>query len=341
LEGERKMERLVYMVEQIDEAGRLLGLKSAPHARMALLLLDSAVEILMYRTVMDELWFDDAWSSTVQSARASLPPDKAEVLIQESGYTPIPAKQRKAMKRLFVPKVDFLVRNQKVPQAVGQVIKALHRYRNDAHHRDKVRSETVHAAAVIYYEVACELLATLLPTSMVFSGGDDWSGFLSRFGLGPAGSMTFDDIAQIASKLRCEIGIEAGSLAQLLSDHLVSRLDGVYEQLDFICENVGSGATPASELKHVQFWKATGSLPDTRADERFVAYAPKYTLDRLDEWRRSAEQLRTRAGEGKLNLLREFCEIEQELEPLEEMVNEVASLIDRAIQLEIDMALGK
>jgi hypothetical protein len=40
------MKRLVYIVEQIDEAGRLLTLKSAPHARMALLLLDNTAEIL-------------------------------------------------------------------------------------------------------------------------------------------------------------------------------------------------------------------------------------------------------------------------------------------------------
>ena len=153
--------------------------------------------------------------------------------------------------------------------------------------------------------------------------------------------MMSDGVAEIASKLRSEIGIEASTLAQLLSDHLVSRLDDLYEQLDFICQNVGRGATHASELKHIQFWKATGCLAESEADQRFVAYAPKYTLGRLDDWRRSAEQLRTRVGEEKLKLLGEFCEIERQLEPLEEMVNEVASLIDRAIQLEIDMALGK
>ena len=335
------MERLIYTVEQIHEAGNLLGLRSAPHARMALLLLDNAAEILMHRTIIDELKFDDTWSDIFQAARASLPPDRADVLIEESGHKPIPPKQRKAMERLFIPKVDFLVQQQKVPQAVGQVVKALHRYRNDAYHRDRVRRETLHAAAMIYYEVACELLATLLPSSMVFSSTDDWSGFLSRFGLTPSCSMMPDGIAEIASKLRSEIGIEASALAQLLSDHFVSRLDDLNEQLDFICQYAGRGATHASELKRIQFWRATGRLPESEADQKFVAYAPKYTLAHLDEWRPKGEQLRTRVGEGKLKLLREFCEIEQQLEPLEEMVNEVASLIDRAIQFEIDMARGK
>lgn len=335
------MERLAYIVEQISEAGRFLGLKSAPHARMALLLLDNAAEILMHRAVMYDLQLDEMWSRMFQSARDSLPPDRAATLIQESSYEPIAPKRRKAMEHLFAPKVEFLVEQQKLPDVVGQVIKALHRYRNDAYHRDKVRRETLHAAAIIYYEVACELLATLPPSSMVWSSADNWSGFLSRFGLKPPYSMMPDGIAEIASNLRSEIGIDGNTLAQVLSDHLVSRLADLNEQLDFICESVGGVATHASELKEIQFWSATGRLPESEADQQFLAYAPKYTLAHLAEWRLGAEQLRTRVGEGKLELFAEFCEVEHQLEPLEEMVNEVASLIDQAIQHEIDMALGK
>ena len=56
---------------------------------------------------------------------------------------------------------------------------------------------------------------------------------------------------------------------------------------------------------------------------------------------RKAELLRTQVGAGKLKLLGMFCEVEQELEPLEEAVNEVASFIDQEIAREIDQRRGK
>jgi hypothetical protein len=335
------MERLVNIVEQIREAGRLLGLKSAPHARMALLLLDNAAEILMHRTVVNDLQHDDTWLRIIQSAKDSLPANEAAAFIQQSRYKPIPPKHRKEIVRHFIPKVDFLIEQQKLPEVVGQVVKALHRYRNDAYHRDKVRRDTLHAAAIIYYEVVCELFVTLPPSSVAFSRADDYAGFLSKFGLSSPYSIIPDGFEEIASKLRSEIGIDANTLAQVLSGHLVSRLDELREGLDFICENVERDATHEKELKKIQFWKKTGRIPKNETDQQYIVYEPKYTLANLSEWQAKAEQLETQVGEGKLKLLREFCEIERHLELLEEMVNEVASLIDQAIQLEIDIARGK
>jgi hypothetical protein len=95
------MKRLVYIVEQIDEAGRLLTLKSAPHARMALLLLDNTAEILMHRAVMRKLERDEFYARLFQSAKQSLPRDMAAAFIEKSGYRLIPGNVRKAMEGCF------------------------------------------------------------------------------------------------------------------------------------------------------------------------------------------------------------------------------------------------
>ena len=333
------MKRLVQIVEQIHEAGRLLSLESAPHARMALLLLDNAIEILMHRAVMERFQHDDFYSRLFEQAKASLPADTAAAFIEKSSYKLIPRKERKAM-RSFNPKVDFLTREGKLPEIMGQVVKALHRYRNDAHHQDKVRQATLQAAAVVCYELACEVLIALPPSSVGFLSTDDGSEFYSKYGVEPAEMI--GNMPKIASKLRSTIGIDENSLAEILSQHLLSRLDELNEQLNFICEY--SGATHSGELKRIQFCKeahGVGQLSKNEIDQRFEVYSAKYTLDHIADWRNKAELLRTQVGAGKLKLLGMFCEVEQELEPLEEAVNEVASFIDQEIAREIDQRRGK
>src|SRR5207249_5183063 len=151
-----------------------------------------------------------------------------------------------------------------------------------------------------------------------------------------------DSMPTIASKLRSTIGIDENSLAEILSQHLLSRLDELNEQLDFICEY--SGATHSGELKRIQFCKEAdglGELSKDEIDQRFEAYSAKYTLGHVADWRNRAELLRTQVGVGKLKLLGMFCEVEQELEPLEGAVNEVASFLDQEIESEIDRRRGK
>jgi hypothetical protein len=272
-----------------------------------------------------------------------LPADKAAAFIEETGYKLIPGKRRKEL-RYFNPKVDFLMGQCNLSDIIGRVVKALHRYRNDAHHRDKVRQATLHAAAVVYYEVACELLIALpWMRGLSFSSTDDWSDFNRKYGLEPRDGIE-DRTAKIAAKLRSAIGIDENSLAPVLSQHLVSRLDELNEQLDFISKYLMPKATRSEQLKHIQFSKEAERLAGQPTDEmarRFKAYSPKYTADHIAAWRNKAELLPTQVGEGKLELLGMFCEIEQELEPLEETVNEVASFVDREIERQIDLARGK
>jgi hypothetical protein len=106
-----------------------------------------------------------------------------------------------------------------------------------------------------------------------------------------------DGLAQLASKLRSAIGIDENSLAGVLSAHLVSRLDELNEQLDFICEYFGPKSTHSDELKRIQFSKEAdrvAGLSKNEIEQQFAVYAPKYTIKDLAEWRHRAELLRKR-----------------------------------------------
>jgi hypothetical protein len=182
---------------------------------------------------------DDQWLKIYERAR-ELPIDVADRNVREFNYRPIPEKLKKAAARLLLPKIDLLVERRRLDKMTGEVIKALHRYRNDAYHRDKIRKETLAAAATLYFEIDCELFVSLPPSYITWSDREAWTDFLARFGLKSAYLNIPGDLEAIATSLRGQVGIATTDLAELLADHLISRVEAIQEHLEFIAENISS-----------------------------------------------------------------------------------------------------
>jgi hypothetical protein len=94
------MERVRLIYEQIEEAKKLLLAGSLLQLRLALILLDNAVELMMYRELEYQFAWDDSWRPGWQPAldewlRAGLGPK----------YT---AQERKEAERNFDPKARIL-----------------------------------------------------------------------------------------------------------------------------------------------------------------------------------------------------------------------------------------
>lgn len=223
---------------------------------------------------------------------------------------------------------------------MGDVIRAFHRYRNDAYHRDKIRRETIHTAASVYFEVACDLLVALPPGQMIFSSEDDWSDFYTQYGLPFKIVRVPEDVAAIAATLKSRSSITGESLAARLSKHLTGRLDAIAEQIDHQ-RNVTPAADVNEELARIQLWKERSPISWSDVQRELKTYSPKFTSHDLVKWRNEATEIGLADTADNLPLMKRFCTIEKEFEPLEELVNEVATLLDGAIQLEIDRGRGK
>ncbi len=72
------MERLVLIVEQLEEAKRFIQADDLAHYRMALLLLDNVAEILMYRVIKDEFNDDKETKKLFEVFQTYLPEKKFE-----------------------------------------------------------------------------------------------------------------------------------------------------------------------------------------------------------------------------------------------------------------------
>jgi hypothetical protein len=158
------MERLVLIVDQLEEAKRLIQAGSLSQLRIALILLDNASEVLMYRAVKNELGHHDMNMRIFASAQKVMPQEVLERFRREMGYEPLSSKDRKTLLREYVAKIDFLLkleRSQGLSPAIGAVLKVTHRYRNEAYHRDRIRKETLHPVVLVLFDVVTDLLEIL------------------------------------------------------------------------------------------------------------------------------------------------------------------------------------
>src|ERR1700730_5821211 len=104
------------VVEQLEVCRDLVLADTAPKSRMALIILDNAAEVILYRATLEALEED-------RYIRRIVPPR----------FSP---KQRKDMERYFGAKLSCAASDHHLDPISVEVLLVLHRYRNAAVHRD-------------------------------------------------------------------------------------------------------------------------------------------------------------------------------------------------------------
>jgi len=106
-------------------------------------------------------------------------------------------------------------------------------------------------------------------------------------------------------------------------------------QLVFVEECLPSDLRAETPLKVIQFWHQHPTPPNASLAEVHAFVAP-HGPDAFTKWRTATDALN--AMEDKLEMFDRFATIEDEFEPLEKMIDDTVSDIDRQIQHEIDVA---
>ncbi len=337
------MERLILIVEQLEESKRLILIGGIPQLRMALLLLDNAAELLMYRQVTEEFYSVLIWENLLrqwieiqESEREPERKQKVQAEIDSIRPRIISDAQKRDIQKYFDEKVKFLVRKDMIGHAEGEVLSAIHRYRNLAYHQEKLRKETIRPVVFLLFEVVCHLFVSISPVSIGICSGDDFSSFESRYGGKGFEFLDEDGRQHIANQLREGLPLEAIELRDALHTHLEKRFDDINSSLEFIAENTQWKDDYERTLKRVQFWKLR---PGEISDDEFQRFVPKYTMQMFQDWHGKVKMFHT--IEGKVEIFTEFARLERMLEPIEEWIHDAASDVDRAISLEVDRQRGK
>jgi hypothetical protein len=204
-----------------------------------------------------------------------------------------------------------------------------------------VRPESIKAATFVYFDIATDFLVRLQPGSTSWKGGENYD-WLKKYGLETKFASSEEILPRITEGLRAGLPLDVAGIRTALVTHLIGRLDAMENQLVFIEEFLPHDVRAETPLKVVQFWhqnpRPTIVSPEqTHAQIR--AFVAPHGPDAFTKWRAATEALN--AVEDKLEMFDRFATIEDEFEPLEMMIDDYVSDIDRYIQSQIDIARGK
>ncbi|MFI9616898.1 hypothetical protein ACIHCM_35395 [Streptomyces sp. NPDC052023] len=339
------MKRLELVVVQFEEVKRLIEVGRVPQLRLAHILLDSAVELIMHRMVEAELdgeryYFDQLQNlRRIEAMRKSDNPlhrrfatgpsdDQLSSEIKKLEAMVTSKRKRKKINDNFGDKIDFLVERTRLPGSIAPVLKKLHDYRNETYHRDQHRVEVIRPAVLIYFDAACTVLDLYEPGVLIGDGalGPE----LARFqDTRPGHHDPFEVSHRAAKQLREEVGLDLAAVRTALVDHLLGRLDDLESGLAYVEENSVNGAAPGDAIRIMQI--EDGDIEAIFNNE--VLRSRKYPLTMADvkSWIERATAMEDM--DDKHTLFAELAALEDEFEDLESKVREAVWRIDEAANM--------
>ena len=335
------MQTLVFVLFQIDEACRYLLDGRLAHMRLALLLLDNVAEIQMRHRIEEELGHEEI-RERIRSGVLELPesPERERDFHDLLEWQPLSKAKKVKIARYFDEKVIALsTRWLRLPSHVVEPLKYLHRYRNEAYHRGRVRRETIETAGKLLLDINCEILMSVYPRTMVYASGEDYSWLKERFGEHPMrviGNEAF--LARVVEEIRSKIQLGDEMVANTLAEHVESRVEELFRALDFIVENTRCPDRRTAFIDSQYFGEVRRrSIDPTRVTtERYKA---KYQLSIIDQLLSAIGLIRRAAT--RMEAFQQFSVIESQFEPLEDDVSVLAAEVEHMIQMEVDRLRGK
>ena len=324
------MEHLRLLYEQIEEGKRLLLSGTLSRLRLALILLDNAAELIMYRELSYRFAADD-YFSRIRDTRK---------------YTD---EERRAAEQEFKPMVKILsLKLGMIPAKQAMVLRVCHGIRRDAFHRGETNPAILLPVVRLLFNTVCELARAFPVHSYSIASGiprGENAEFLVRFGLNPYELGDEKGREKIYHKLMEGIAFDT-SLPETLSRDLEERIDRTIEGLSYLNNDSSDRDKLDHNLRHTQFWRERGAEIARKADEEGRAPkhdldnayrewsenpGPRFTMGKLERWHKQASAI-TRA-KSPADALAKYRAIEHQLAPLEEDIIKAVVEFDEHIDM--------
>lgn len=331
------MRDLQLLLFQIDEACRYIQDNRTPQLRLALLLLDNAIELQMDWRISDHFQHEEIQERLYKLVLDIPEQERTSELKEITKWNPLNRKEKKKAIRYFNERINILLmRYAELDISLGKVAMYLHRYRNEAYHHGKIRHDTIATAVRIFLDVACEFLLSIQTHGHTYSSADDYSWLEDRFGIKAMDAMLNDEfVRNVVTDFRKKAKITEESVKKSLADNIKDRVAGVIRILNFVVSNT-------------QIADVDSALQESRNHmekySEFLKEAPlaqkeNYSMDFIKVIEERANKIYS-AG-TKIEAFREFAVLEAEFEPIESAVVLMSDDLERAIQQAIDIARGK
>lgn len=329
-----------FVLLQMDEATKLIRDGRIPHTRIALILLDNAVEVLLHEWAKDQLGWDSLRRQLYERVKQTHAPEDILGKFDLKGILP-PGEERQVL-RTFDRLVQYVtVTKNAVDPEIGDALLQLHRYRNEAYHRSMVRKETIRTAVFVLFDLTARLILSNVGRPRSYSSDDDYSWLSERFGAQSRNFLGDDHFWEAAvDQLRASMPVDAGNVANAMAAHLEARIDDLLDSLDFLCDTAVTPMTREQALQGACEYvlKMKRQRVDT-LDRMPVGFKGKLSTATIEQIREMGSRIPQ--SEDALTAFKRFAAAELELEHFEFPVYELASEVDAMIQREIDRMRGK
>lgn len=325
----------------MEEAKRLIQRGTLPHVRLALILLDNAAELIMYRELTYKFAQDDLYTRIREHSQAAGASDP---------FAPeYAAEERRAAEREFTPMVKILsLRLRMISEKQATIFRVCHEMRRDAFHRGEMNPAILRPVTELLFLTVAEMAKTFPVHSYSISGavptGENLD-FLARFGIREYELGDENGKGKIYSKLIA--GISAtDSLSGTLSRDLEDRIDGTIEGLSYLNGSSSNRGQLDHNLRYGQFWRERGAKVMKKAheenraseDDLDKAYrewsenpGTRFTMDNVERWRRQARAIAK--AKHMADALARYWGIERLFAPLEEETSKALADFDEHIDM--------
>jgi hypothetical protein len=262
--------------------------------------------------------------------------DKPEfmALMSEIDARVLPDRKMGDLEEHFRTKINFLAERKKLDPPVAAIVKKLHRYRNDLYHRLQLRREVLEPATIIYFDVACAVLAAL-HFQRSWSSAESYED-LARFGVMAHARVQQDITAHVASPLRESVGMDVSAIRAALSDHLDGRLDDLEETVSMVRAAMPDEYDDSDDVYRIiqSDWKNELPAPSELRKRHFPAFGRKLPL-----WRRQVASLTDISD--RYAMYARCAAIEDDFESFEAETSALYEAIHRLVQQTFDEERGK
>ncbi|MFI0779322.1 hypothetical protein [Streptomyces sp. NPDC021212] len=309
----QQAEQWNWLAVEIAEIQRCVEAGDQAHDRLALILLDHLVEVVVGREVNAQLAFQIA-DSVIEEMREFRDSggeldERLSRLVDEH----VGPDRRKAMDNHLHEKTKFLMQRGVLTAHEREVLDRLHQYRNAAYHRDTLEPDLISDLVLAYRVLADELVGRHKPIAWTMASSD------------PAPAVTPQ---QLRGRLVEGVNVDVKAMAHRFHDHAVKRVQAV----------IAAVATAQQLLGVNSSGEADASLLDD--DMARMLTGLSHVSKHLPSWAKQADKLKSKTS-SLTGLMIPFINLDRDLNRIEPSVRRLDMILDYWEQRRIDELRGK
>lgn len=309
----QQAEQWNWLAVEIAEIRRCVEAGDQAHDRLALILLDHLVEVVISREVNARLALQVADSIIAEMREFR---DNAGELTEELSQLVdehVEPDRRKAIDDHLHEKTKFLKQKGVLTAQEREVLDRLHQYRNAAYHRDTLEPDLISDLVLAYRVLADELIGRHRPIA--------WT-------VASSGSDPVVAPQQLRGRLIEGVDVDVKAMARRFQGHAVKRVQAV----------AAAAATARKLLGVDSSGKADASLPDDDMARMLTGLSD--ASKHLPSWAKQAEGLKSKTS-SLTGLMIPFINLDRALNRIEPSVRRLEMILDYWEQERIDELRGK